>query len=402
MSVDNISNEVKDFYSKVCVVSSLKFALEKENETPSKDKFLSSLAKILERDKEVIAIKLTIINNGCIVYLSKNGGWLPDDKEYFVKIEKYLTDISKDAPMSLKKAKEREDTRDFYINIMTYCADKFQSRYDKLMNYIIAGQDYSQIIDFLKYASMDIENIAKLNKWKISELCMIYYEKVKNNDNLPIKFLEYMRKVGSYANSFTKIVECACRKKYKLLFSNMTINMLAPVKVCQSINSWEDVVQEFIPDADKYKIFKDRCLEHRITANELKHIYGEADNQLNSEIKNDIYLHATTNMISHIINLEISKNASVVLSKICCYLCDLYVKYVNENGYKIHNGYRIVTGSFGTNKMCHRWMLPSTKDITFDNKFRLYVLEKLGKVINNEIKILTAKFEDSDNEWEFP
>lgn len=396
MSVD------KNFYSKLCVASSLKRNLErsygtlsKSNKyrykTPSKDKFAIGLARILERDKEMIALKLTICSNGCIVDISKNSEWLPGDEEYFKKIKKYLRDISQDSPLSTDQLTKRQDFKDLYNDIMLYCGDKFQSRFNKFMNSITNSQNDRHIKDFIKYVStkiedmVDIKDMAKLSKWEISILCLIYYDKIKKDTMIPLQFLNRIRKIGSYIKSLNRIIKSVCNEKYKLLFSNITLNILVPVKICQQINSWKNVIQKFIPNANEYKIFKDRCLEDEITANELKYFYGE---ELNNEYENDIYLHAIMNIIS---NLGKSKKAFIAVSKRCCHLCDLYIEYANYNGYNIST-----IGATRSIKICHRWLLPSTNDISFDNKSRLHILGELDHTIECEIDNLNHKFDMKD------
>ncbi|GES99723.1 hypothetical protein GLOIN_2v1487101 [Rhizophagus clarus] len=398
---------MSDFYSKVCVASSLKFNLETEMsvskynkyrfETPSEDKFAICLARILERDKEVIALKITTCSNGCIVDLSKNSDWLPSDKEYFKKIEKYLRDISNDAPMSSDVLIERQIFKDFCNDIMLYCGDRFQSRFNKLMNIITASENSQYIKDFINYISMqiedevDIKDIAnKLNGWLISALCWGYYYKIKKVTMIPFKFKEYIRKIGSYAKSNDIILEVACKEKYKFLFSNITLNILAPVKICQPINSWEDVIHNFISNPNEYKIFKDRCLEDEITANELKFIYGD---DLNNKFNNDFYLHAIMNIIS---NLGKNKKAFIAVSRKCCNLCDLYIERANYNQYDINT-----IGATRSNKICHRWMFPSTDDINFDIKTKLHILRDLDHTIECEIDHLNRKFHEKNIDWDY-
>src|SRR5687767_12212701 len=102
----------KELYSKICVAESIKFGASKRDinltELTEIDKFSCKLATILARDKEVVAVKLTILSSKCEVYISKNDEWLKKDVEYVRKIQEYLRNISKYAPMTLKGVFKRE------------------------------------------------------------------------------------------------------------------------------------------------------------------------------------------------------------------------------------------------------------------------------------------------------
>lgn len=62
----------------------------------------------------------------------------------------------------------------------------------------------------LKNSSIDIDNMEKL--YEISVVII----KVKNEPDIPKKFLGHLKKVGSYTSSLMAIVKCACMKEYKV------------------------------------------------------------------------------------------------------------------------------------------------------------------------------------------
>src|SRR6185295_15100868 len=101
------------------------------------DKFSSSLATILARDKEVVAVMLKVSTNGCSVYIAKNDNWLENDIIHINRIENYLKRISEDAPITMQVATKRDDVRALSSEIMTYCAVKLESRFEKLKKDII-------------------------------------------------------------------------------------------------------------------------------------------------------------------------------------------------------------------------------------------------------------------------
>ncbi|RGB37373.1 hypothetical protein C1646_781536, partial [Rhizophagus diaphanus] len=86
---------------------------------------------ILARDREVVAVNLRVLSDGCEVSIAKNRFWLDKDREYVEKIKETLTNVSKDAPMKFKQACGREDMRDLILTILEYCSEKF--RYYKIV-----------------------------------------------------------------------------------------------------------------------------------------------------------------------------------------------------------------------------------------------------------------------------
>lgn len=79
----------KEFYSKLCVAAGLSFVVDEslsfygdKNESrvedfnlTANDKFSRNIATILTRDKEVVAVKLIVLAEKCIILISKNGKW---------------------------------------------------------------------------------------------------------------------------------------------------------------------------------------------------------------------------------------------------------------------------------------------------------------------------------------
>jgi hypothetical protein len=61
--------------------------------------------------------------------------------------------------------------------------------------------------------------------------------------------------------SLINITSCACNKSYKVLFSNMKLNILKPIVTHQPIFSWRNIIQRFIPDPIEYGDFKYACLD---------------------------------------------------------------------------------------------------------------------------------------------
>jgi hypothetical protein len=150
------------------------------------------------------------------------------------------------------------------------------------------------------------------------------------------KFPGHIKKVGSYYGSLKKITSCACNAKYQTLFSHMEVHKLDPsVKTEQSIPSWEDVIKEFIADHEKYKNFKDLCLDDDIKGDNLRRVYG-TDMQMDSAFQQTVKLHAEMNLLTKILINEDDKSRSfIVVSKKYRYLCDLYIRFARTKGYVI-------------------------------------------------------------------
>src|SRR5437016_5075505 len=95
----------KELYSKECVAESINFVVGTASEDATAtslmvhERFSCYLATILARDKEVVAVRLKVLPNGCDIYLSKNLPWLDKDVKYIDEIKNYLKDISESVPM---------------------------------------------------------------------------------------------------------------------------------------------------------------------------------------------------------------------------------------------------------------------------------------------------------------
>ncbi|RIA83359.1 hypothetical protein C1645_833945 [Glomus cerebriforme] len=177
---------MKEFYSKVCVVEIIKFFADELSESElnltKTDKFTCNLATILAaRDKEVVTV--------------------------------YLNYLSNKTPKSLSEALESDNLANLWIKV--YGA-------------------------FIKYASIDIKNIDKVERSLISIICCCFYKKVKDDPTIPKKFLGRIKK---------------------------------PVAVNQSIFSWKNIIQ-------------------RLPMNKLD----------NENIVQKLYLHAEMNILTNIIN----------------------------------------------------------------------------------------------------
>ena len=98
------------------------------------------------------------------------------------------------------------------------------------------------------------------------------------------------------------ITSCACNGKYKVLFSNIDLNILKPIVTHQPIFSWRNIIQKLIPDFMKYVDFKNACLSEKIKADRLATIYGGV--LKHDFTKKCIYLHAEMNILNEIINLK--------------------------------------------------------------------------------------------------
>ena len=100
----------KEFYSKVCVAASHVFyvdeARDEQIELTKNDKFACNIATILARYKEVVAVRLIVLSESCIILISKNGEWLEKDNTYIRKIEQHLKYIA-EHPFKEKQWKMR-------------------------------------------------------------------------------------------------------------------------------------------------------------------------------------------------------------------------------------------------------------------------------------------------------
>ncbi|RIA80699.1 hypothetical protein C1645_838242 [Glomus cerebriforme] len=390
----------KELYSKACVARSIKFVIDKAKDESvhlkDYENFSCNVATILARDKEVVAVRLIPYSNKCEVYIAKNSPWLKEDIAYIDKIKKYVKNLSKDAPIKLDKALEREDVRSLFEDVLNYCSDKLFTRFEKLINDIkkdiINNQQNYHIKSFMDFASINAENIDEVNGYVLSNICSIYYDKFKNS-SAPKKFLRHIKKLGSYYAALIDITACACKDKYKLLFSNMNMHKLEPIVISQPIFSWENIVQKYIPDHTKYKEFKRRCLDDDFISKRLTEIYGNVNKLDNESIEQHIYLHAEMNLLTNIIDQKYKGRAFIAVSTRSCYLCELYIRFVNKKGYNIY-----ISGAH--KKLYSKWVLPKIKNTDLRNESLKDMIKQLDEVINEELvnHISIVMRSDSDGE----
>jgi hypothetical protein len=400
--------KMQELYSKVSVAGSIKFVISEpkvEEDRDVKAKFSCNLATILARDREVVAVCLKQFPNKCVVYISKNKVWNREDIAYIKKIKAYLISISGDAPVKLDTAFDREDVRNLFKAILAYCSTKYEFRLKKLKEDITKGSigpKSEYILPFKEFAK--IEDVDEVKEYKISGSCSSYYKKVKDKTvegSLKTwwkKFLRHLKKVGSYDSALVNITVCACNEKYKEQFSNIELVTLNPVIVHrQPIFSWTNVIQKFIHSNKEYEEFKKRCLGDDLILERLKEIYGTDSNtnpQLDNEkIEQHLYSHAKMNIMTYIIDQGNKQQAFIAVSKHCCYLCELYIKFARNKGYPIFT-------SGAHNKLHHKWLLPDTKNITFKNDVLKYMIANLDRIIREELKHHVDIKARSDSEGE--
>ncbi|RIA89273.1 hypothetical protein C1645_738771 [Glomus cerebriforme] len=343
----------KELYSKICVAQSIKpIASKARNEVVDKKttyKFSCNLATILVRDREVVVVRLKI-SDLCKVYISKNGPWLDKDVVYINKIEKYLRNISKDSP---NESIANSDALASEIRI--YCSNKLESRFKKLKKDLTCNPDNEYIKSFIEYASaeykeFDPKKLNDVSRSKMSAICYYYCKQLNLSDKsaIPEKFLGYLRKVESYVASAVNIVECASKVKYKILFSNIKLRIMKPIIITdQPIYSWEYVIKSFVCNHVDYEHFKEECLKNNHIANRLKKVYSNKETgqlQLDdSNIKTYVYLHTEMNILATMIDQEDKSMTFIEVSKRCCYLCELYIDFVQEQGSFLGNIGRYIT-----------------------------------------------------------
>jgi len=97
--------------------------------------------------------------------------------------------------------------------------------------------------------------------------------------------------------------------------------------------------------------------------------------------------------MTYIINQRNKKPAFIGVSKHCCYLCELYIKFARGKGYPIYT-------SGAHNKLYHRWLLPDTRDITFKNDALKYMIADLDQIIREESRRHVNIEARSDSEGE--
>ncbi|CAB4386360.1 unnamed protein product [Rhizophagus irregularis] len=138
---------------------------------PGKDKFSYNIAAILARDREVVAVNLRVLSDGCEISIAKNSFWPDKDREHVEKIKETLTNVSKYAPMKFEQACDREDMRDLFLTIKKYCFEKLEYILDKLRRDITEYKDKEYIKSFLNYVKTMLTYFDNEEKFTISVVC---------------------------------------------------------------------------------------------------------------------------------------------------------------------------------------------------------------------------------------
>ncbi|UZO01495.1 uncharacterized protein OCT59_012593 [Rhizophagus irregularis] len=119
-----------------------------------------------------------------------------------------------------------------------------------------------------------------------------------------------MKKVASYTTSFIDITNCACKQKYKPLFSCIELELLNPNTVDKTVSSWSDTVEHYFLDRTNYKFdeFKKRCLNDPVIKKNLVRVYGkngkETPGMLDCEVTKKLCLHAELNVLVKLMGQE--------------------------------------------------------------------------------------------------
>jgi hypothetical protein len=264
----------KELYSKECVAKSINFVVGEASVEATTlkvhERFSCNLVTILARNKEVVAVWMRILSNRSVVYLVKNFAWLENEVKYIDKITEYLKDISEKAP-TISSGTERAFTEE----VMLYCSAKLKSRLEKLKNDIKNDGDKEHVKSFLNFLSTKVDDEDKTNMFMLSYVCNKYYKEVKDDYDIPSKFLGHIKKVGSYVGSMIGIIKCARNIRYKSLFSNAIVLKGKPdIIYDQPIYSWKNIIKSFI-DEDKYEQFMDRCSKKSEVVEIRKKVYTD-------------------------------------------------------------------------------------------------------------------------------
>ncbi|GBB91404.1 hypothetical protein RclHR1_18690001 [Rhizophagus clarus] len=297
--------------------------------------------------------------------------------------------------MSLKSAWKRDDVRALFSAVMTYCSDKFEKRFNKLMDDIARDRNKNHIISFKSFmistSSIDVDNLDNAERHVTSRVCAEYYKKVKKSSKIPENFLRHVRKVGSYLGSLINIVKCVCKEFHKGQIANLELKVLEPIKTYQTISSWNTTIRSVV-GSKEFKDFRNACLNDDDTKDDLEKIYGDPiTTQLDSEINQCVCLHVEMNMLADIVSRGDKSRAFIAVSKDCCYLCELYIEFAQKQGYNI-----VVSGSH--KKIYHAWKLPDIKDYTFWSNSVAYMITNLDLIIKNEVQEHNHLLAQSDSE----
>lgn len=122
-------------YSKACVAESIRFVV---NRTREESVNLRGVQKILlqpsnnvSKRQWSVAISLIPYSDKCVVYIiAKNGFRRKEYTEYINKVKNYVKSLSKDAPITLKEALERDDVNYLFRDVKEYCSTKINKRFE--------------------------------------------------------------------------------------------------------------------------------------------------------------------------------------------------------------------------------------------------------------------------------
>ncbi|RIA82490.1 hypothetical protein C1645_835276 [Glomus cerebriforme] len=213
---------------------------------------------------------------------------------------------------------------------MAYCSVKFNSRFEKLKKDITHNRDEPYIKSFRSFMrdfSIDVNNIKDVKRHVISRVCCDYYKKVKKVKRSPAileRFLRHLKKVGSYIGSLINITRCVCNEFHRDQIFNLELHKLHPNMTCQTISSWNSIIQKYFDNPKEFEDFRNACLDDIETKEKLIEIYHKPlATQLDNEIRQDVCLHAEMNILADIINWKDKCRVFIAKSKNCCYLCEL-------------------------------------------------------------------------------
>jgi hypothetical protein len=130
--------------------------------------------------------------------------------------------------------------------------------------------------------------------------------------------------------------------------------------------------------------------------NNLKHVYGKNMQLDSTDIKQTVKLYAEMSILTNVLINEKDKNrAFIAVSKKCCYLCELYIKFAQTKGYVIN-----ISGLHRSHsKMYHLWKFPIINN-DFYYESQKYMIKNLNQIIGDEIKEFSEEMASSDNEAE--
>jgi len=150
----------------------------------------------------------------------------------------------------------------------------------------------------------------------------------------------------------------------------------------------------------------DRCSKKPEVMERIRQVYTDNATQRQQQLDGDdvkqcIYLHAEMNILaSLIIDNEIKSRVFIAVSKRCCFLCELYIDFAREQGYKIIVSEQQFLTKYAFDwkvlKICSGWKLPHVKDNDFKFRSLRYILENLDRKIEKKLEHYTSNLpEDS-------